>query len=306
MNPIEALRFFRKNKNIPQTHMLPTRSDKSYSRLESGQSKLTYQDLLASLNTLELSLKEFFHLIDLEDNIPIMAIDKQYRKCVSMVNNEQEKAKLLKQFQLLDENQNKNAMEMAIYNDIKLVFHAHWSEIPCINDADIEHILALIQKKDYYTYYDYRMVVNPIIFFQTHQIEKVLNLMYPVAEREQRSFSTLSVANMIYPNIITKYLYKQDLHTASHYLEIAKKISVDKDEFPYHFQLRYLENLTKYLLTRNIKFYTEVLRIIELLGDFGHEELAKSMLKEADQLISGDTYNIKEESFPINVSFMSI
>jgi hypothetical protein len=40
MNPIEALRFFRKNKNIPQTHMLPTRSDKSYSRLESGQSKV--------------------------------------------------------------------------------------------------------------------------------------------------------------------------------------------------------------------------------------------------------------------------
>jgi transcriptional regulator with XRE-family HTH domain len=301
MNAIQALKYFRKKKKITQAEMLPNKSEQAYFRLETGQTKLTYDDLFTSLNTLKLSFNEFFSLIDIEDNMPLIAIDKQYKKCVNMLDNQEEKDKLLDQFNYLDNIESKNSTEMAIYNDIKVIFHPHWPEIPKISDQDIKSILKLVDTTEYYTYYDYRMVVNPIIFFDKKHADIILEKMYPVQDLEQRDFATLSVANMIYPNIITGQLYKKELESALRYIEKAKNGNDHENNYYFHFQIRYLENLTKYLITKEIKYYREVLKIIELHQEFGQNKLAQTMQQEANDLIQGKTYDLEQQIIPNNV-----
>ncbi|MGK0550901.1 helix-turn-helix domain-containing protein [Enterococcus faecalis] len=295
MNTLEALKFFRKKKRISQANMLPGKDAKRYHRLESGQSKLDYEDLFTALNTLELSFKEFFGAIDMEENIPILAIDNQYKNCLYTLDDSAGKKILLRYFHELAAIKEKNTMETALYNDIKVVYHPIWPEIPKIDTADIEHVLNIIKKKTYYTYYDYRMTVNPIIFFDTEKVQYILERMYPIENQKNRDFTTVRIANLIYPNIITGQLYRNNLDQAAYYIQKAKEANVPYDDYHFHFNLHYLDNLTNYLITKETKYLTKILQEIELLEQFGNFELANGIKEEATNLILGkDFYNLDE------------
>lgn len=303
MNTLEALKFFRKKKRISQANMLPGKDAKRYHRLESGQSKLDYEDLFTALNTLELSFKEFFSAIGMEENIPILAIDKQYEKCSAMPNNSKEKKILLHYFHELAAIKEKNTMETALYNDIKVVYHPIWPEIPKIDTADIEHVLNIIKKKTYYTYYDYRMTVNPIIFFDTEKIQYILERMYPIENQKNRDFTTVRIANLIYPNIITGQLYRNNLDQAAYYIQKAKEANVPFNDYNFHFNLHYLDNLTNYLITKETKYLTQILQEIELLEKFGSIQLANGIKQEATDLLSGTkSYDLAQGIIPNNLS----
>jgi transcriptional regulator with XRE-family HTH domain len=301
MKTIDALKFWRKKKKIPQSEMLPGKNEKRYHRIESGLANLEYEDLLTSLNTLELSFKEFFSLIDMEHNIPIMAIEKQFQKCQTMLNNEEEKKKLLSYFYYLDKIEEKNSMETALYNDIKVVYHPIWPEIPQINSNDIEHVLSVIKSKEYYSYYDYRIAANPIIFFPEEQTEEILRLMYPINDQEHRDFATIKVANLIYINIITGQLYKNNLDKAAYYIQQAKSANITYKDYHFHFNLDYLESLTNYLITKGTQYYINMLNTIATLERYGNKALAEGMKNESTNLINGKHFDLTQGIIPNNV-----
>ncbi|EKQ3612519.1 hypothetical protein P4507_001546 [Enterococcus faecalis] len=293
MNALTPLRFFRKKRKINQADMLPHRNTKAYQRLEYGETEISFNDLLVCLNSLQLTPDEYFNMIDIEKNMPILQIEKQLKKCIQEPNNINEKKKLINHFKDLDSISNKNSMQMALYNDIKSYFSNLWREIDTINKKDIEHMLNLISKSSYYTYYDYRMIVNTIIFFSNEDTEFIYKKMFPIQDLENRTFRTLYVAYLFYPNRITRCIYDEDFETAKKYIKLAEKEDISPHNYYFYQKMKYLKNLVYYLSTKKNIYYAKILEVILFFEECRNFDLANSLKQEADNLANGYKYNIE-------------
>ena len=63
MDVLEALKYFRKKKKIAQKDVLPKKGKQTYRRIEIGEAKLSYEDLMTALQSLGITFNEFFHMV---------------------------------------------------------------------------------------------------------------------------------------------------------------------------------------------------------------------------------------------------
>ena len=88
MDVLGALKYFRKRK-IAQKDVLPKRKQ-TYRRIEIGEAKLSYEDLMTALQSLGITFNEFFMVSDTR----IMAsseVKHQIECCQMGLNNTSEK-----------------------------------------------------------------------------------------------------------------------------------------------------------------------------------------------------------------------
>lgn len=293
MNALTPLRFFRKKRKVNQVDMLPHRNTKAYQRLEHGETSISFNDLLVCLNSLQLTPEEYFNMIEIEKNMPILEIENQLKKCTQDHTNITEKKILIDHYKKLKSIENKNSMEMALYNDIKSCFSTLWHEIDPIDKKDIEHMLKIIEKNSYYTYYDYRMIVNTIILFSAEDSNFIHKKMFPITDSENRTFRTLYVAYLFYPNRITRTIYDKDFNTAKELIQLAEQENVSPTNYYFHQKMKYLKNLVFYLETKENTYYAKILEVILFFEECKNFELAKDLKKEADNLANGYNYSIE-------------
>lgn len=60
MDVLGALKYFRKKKKIAQKDVLPKKGKQTYRRIEIGEAKLSYEDLMTALQSLGITFNEFF------------------------------------------------------------------------------------------------------------------------------------------------------------------------------------------------------------------------------------------------------
>ena len=60
MDVLGALKYFRKKKKIAQKDVLPKKGKQTYWRIEIGEAKLSYEDLMTALQSLGITFNEFF------------------------------------------------------------------------------------------------------------------------------------------------------------------------------------------------------------------------------------------------------
>ncbi|MEB7427752.1 hypothetical protein NGC25_10730 [Enterococcus faecalis] len=294
MNALTPLRFFRKKRKINQADMLPHRNTKAYQRLEYGETEISFNDLLVCLNSLQLTPEEYFNMIEIEKNMPILEIEKQLKKCTQNPNNINEKNKLIDHYKKLKSIETKNSMEMALYNDIKSYFSTLWHEIEPINNKDIDNMLKIIKKNSYYTYYDYRMIVNTIILFSKEDTNFIYKKMFPIEDIENRTFRTLYVAYLFYPNRITRAIYDADFNTANKLIQLAEQENVSPNNYYFHQKMKYLKNLVLYLTTKENIYYAKILEVILFFEECKNFELAEDLKQETDNLANGYKYSIED------------
>ena len=136
MDVLEALKYFRKKKKIAQKDVLPKKGKQTYRRIEIGEAKLSYEDLMTALQSLGITFNEFFHMVSETRSTASSKIMHQIECCQMGVNNTSEKKNLIHYFYQLERNPQKNAVEMSIYTDIKLTFSNDWEEIPEFDETD--------------------------------------------------------------------------------------------------------------------------------------------------------------------------
>ncbi|MFC0752171.1 helix-turn-helix domain-containing protein [Enterococcus faecalis] len=301
MDVLGTLKYFRKKKKIAQKDVLPKKGKQTYRRIEIGEAKLSYEDLMTALQSLGITFNEFFFMVSDTRIMASSEVKHQIECCQMGLNNTSEKKNLIHYFYQLERNPHKNALEMSIYTDIKLTFSNDWEEIPEFDETDRMVILALISSKSYYTYYDYQMVTNPAALFSENEVLQILEQMFPVKDAELRDTQTLNVAYGFYLNIITGELYKKNYAKAREYLALVSVTTIPAEIYYIHFNLRYLKNLTYYLYTGKMRYYKEVIAVIDMIESFGDVRLAEGMKKEMLQLTAGQTFNLEKGQFPLNI-----
>ncbi|BDQ52551.1 hypothetical protein EfsSVR2330_00620 [Enterococcus faecalis] len=60
MDVLGALKYFRKKEKIAQKDVLPKKGKQTYRRIEIGEAKLSYEDLMTALQSLGITFNEFF------------------------------------------------------------------------------------------------------------------------------------------------------------------------------------------------------------------------------------------------------
>ncbi|MGC3622876.1 Cro/Cl family transcriptional regulator, partial [Enterococcus faecalis] len=111
---------------------------------------------------------------------------------------------------------------------------------------------------------------------------------------------TLNVAYGFYLNIIKAQLYKKNYAKAREFLALMSVTTIPDEIYYIHFNLRYLINLTYYLYTGKMRYYKEVITVIDMSESFGDARLAEGMKKEMHQLTAGRTFNLDYGQFPVN------
>ncbi|MXS52697.1 Cro/Cl family transcriptional regulator, partial [Enterococcus faecalis] len=96
-------------------------------------------------------------------------------------------------------------------------------------------------------------------------------------------------------------LYKKNYAKAREYLALMSVTTIPAEIYYIHFNLRYLKNLTYYLYTGKMRYYKEVITVIDMIESFGDARLAEGMKKEMLQLTAGRTFNLDYGQFPVNI-----
>ncbi|MGH2173941.1 helix-turn-helix domain-containing protein, partial [Enterococcus faecalis] len=76
---------------------------------------------------------------------------------------------------------------------------------------------------------------------------------------------TLNVAYGFYLNLITAQLYKKNYAQARKYLALMSVTTIPAAIYYIHFNLRYLKNLPYYLYNGKMRYYKEVIAVIDMI-----------------------------------------
>lgn len=90
MDVLEALKYFRKRKNCSE-RCFTKKGKQTYRRIEIGEAKLSYEDLMTALQSLGITFNEFFHMVSETRSTASSKIMHQIECCQMGLNNTSEK-----------------------------------------------------------------------------------------------------------------------------------------------------------------------------------------------------------------------
>ncbi|MBM7688412.1 transcriptional regulator [Enterococcus ureilyticus] len=283
MNLGDTLRFIRTKKDIKQKEMLPNHQDSStYSRIENNQRFVKLNDLATILKQLNIQSEEFFSLTSLDDHQE--TFNYLYYYCGNHPNNKASKKKLLDIYYQIDSKTYRNIQEISNYYAIKCYFHTIWEEVSSITLDEINVIYSTLSNTKYYFCFEYKLLSNLISFFNPQQTKILIQKAYPIKDEDNRDYTTKKFAYNTLINAITVTLYNKDYDSTRKYIKIAKTLDKSNSNYSYRMNLKYLENLTDWLLTGEIKYMQQINNFITILSDIGDTTHANNIKQEVKEL----------------------
>lgn len=286
MNTGETLRFIRTKKNLTQKEILPDHIDPSaYSRVEAQKRPIRINDLQEILANLSITPEEFFSLSALDQE------QQQFRHlfyyCGNHLENKAKKIKLLSYYFELDKKKAKDLRETSNYIAIKNYFSPHWKEIEAISTKEANSIFNQLNQKRFYFQYDYILLSNLVTYFSPTQSDLLISKAYPIELEDDRDYITKKFAYNTLLNLISIRLHEEDHEKAKKYIKIAQRQDKNATNYSFRMNLKYLENLTNYLISGETVYMKQVYNFIENIEDIGDFSYAESVKEEVKKL----TYN---------------
>ncbi|GGD04827.1 hypothetical protein [Enterococcus wangshanyuanii] len=272
----DTIKFFRTMKNIPSSSMFPDHSKSYYSKLENGRSSIKINELNNVLNRLELTTSEFFFYFD--DGFDGEFVNL-FRDCSIHPEDHMRKENLLKHYYSIEMAYSKNSKILAQYYSIKSHFLGKWPNIKSFSNTEKEHIINYLTEKSFYTYYDYVLFSNSIVYFDRRQTLDVTTRMLPIAWESFRDHETKKYAYTAYINIITARIYNKEYDEAKLYIEMAEKEDIKSSNYFFKFSIQYLKNMILFIETEDLVYLNKIYNFISLVEDAGDSSMA-NLLKE--------------------------
>ncbi|MEI5993641.1 helix-turn-helix domain-containing protein [Candidatus Enterococcus mansonii] len=283
MNVEEALYFFRKNKNLKQKDILTHTDTSVYSKIETGKKILRFSELIDILERFSIPLEEFSEY--LEDSMEQKKYRKLFKQCGNNPADNASKHELLEYYNKLAFSKEMHLREMANFIGIKTLFSNFWKEISPVSQEELDQIYELLMEKEYFFQYDYAVLSNTIFLFDDKQIKSLAKKALPVKDIEVRNVETTEFIKNMINNLITTLLRKKEYEESRYYLKLATK-KEGNFTFDYKMVIRYLDNLTSYLITGDDKYKENIFDYIHLLNKLGEQQFAKSIEREVTSILS--------------------
>lgn len=285
MNLGEALYFFRKNRNLRQSDVFEYFHSSVYSKVENGHRTVSYPELVEILERFSIPLNEFSQYLEESENQ--RKLRGLFKQCSNNPKNKEKKDELLRYYNSLKFGENMPLKDMSNYVGIKILFSQKWEEISFLSKKEVATIFNVLEKKKYYFEYDYALLSITISLFDNKQLDKMAKKVLPVQDIEIRNNETIEFLKNMMNNLITTLLRKGEYEKSLEYLKLADlKDKEKKGCLEYRVVLKYLENITMYCKTKEIRYKKSVEYYIDFLYRMNEHSLANSISQELSALVS--------------------
>ncbi|OTN83986.1 hypothetical protein A5819_003536 [Enterococcus sp. 7E2_DIV0204] len=300
---LASLKNIRELRGISQKDIFPNNANHSaYSKLENGTTSLKIDHLDEILNSLDISLEELFHWTYSTDNV------NKFRTIFKEIgrhpNDLEKKKDFLREFYFNDiPIKNMSKKQLSYYCTIKNHFGSIWKEVGLLTKEEIALIVSLLDKKSFYSQYDYTIALNIVQYLTDQQLDSIVSDMLPVKFIEKRTPYLLSSAFNILTNAITCYVYKLDYIKAWDYVQLAEPLVKYTTGYYSKVNLEYSKCLVKRFLERDIRYFDDAWQIINITRAIGDYQTADEMETEINNLSTRADYYLDfkhYESLPIN------
>lgn len=286
MSVRDTLLFFRKIFGLSQEEVFPDKPRSMYTKIESEKQQLRVKDIQEISARYEISISEFFTVYGQfdEDSVWAGIINSTFDNSVSPEQKKENKEKIIDYFNQIKGKKHKSINELRYYYGIKNMFSKLWEEIDPYTEEDLNFAFDYLSTRKYHGYSHYTILMNISTHLKDDKLSEITNIMYPVKYFEYRDHKTRNTTSTIFLNMITAKLYSKEYKKAQEYIDRAHLM--DKQNMNYYLKLSllYLQNLLNYLLTNEIKYYSEIINFVKLVESIGDTQTANQIKEEIEIL----------------------
>lgn len=294
MSISDSLKFFRNHRNFSQQEM-PLEDRSKYSRLENGKTKVS-EDLFAPLSDkLSITVTELLLFADLDTELN--KFQKLIKKGIQTPHDSKIENKIIEHYNRLKKIRKKNSKEMAMYYAIVVPFSKIYSQIEPITKDNITDTFLHLINQTFYGQYDYLLAFNMSLYFSSDQLHTLVQIMFPITNRNQRTIETITYANNLLSNILTVQIYNLEYKKV---IEYAKKFESNElilSDYYYRIHFNYSKYLALYLSKREEKYREEIFKYIGIFEGLGDQLTAGLLTNEVKNLESNPRYYLDLNEF---------
>ncbi|MET3564154.1 transcriptional regulator with XRE-family HTH domain [Enterococcus rotai] len=297
MSISSTMKFLRKARGFSQEQAMPKGMTKfSYSKFENDKQSLKAEQIFEILDNIQVTYQEFYTLLNRKNPLNILR-----EKLISYASDPEKienKTGIIEIFNTLNNKNNLSETEFSTLLDIKGLFGNKFNEIPQIDKNDLKKVKTIINRKKYFTYYDYKLVSNHIMNFDRKDISFFIEAMTPVENIYLRDIETKRVIEQLYINIVTKFMYNNNLNEAKKYLVMAKESNENLKNYYFSIQIQYFDYTLKYLETSETEYLTKLDYLLKIVSDIGDKSAAAIMKEELKVYLEGQSVDVPIGDFP--------
>lgn len=144
--------------------------------------------------------------------------------------------------------------------------------------------------------FDYEIVSNLVFFVNPKELDFLLNRIFPVTESHGTTFD-FCVQQCI-KNLISKFQDQEDYESALKYIDIFKslrELPMFNIDLSLNLEIAYLEQLTKFLQTRDITLFLESVQTAKMFKKLGYIKTYESLDNELKAISQRENFVYPDE-----------
>lgn len=298
MTILNLLKKIRTTKRIKQADMMDSKENASkYSRIENGSTSLKLDQLEDFINTLEMSPDEFFHMAYTENSLAKFKFDlrNDIRSNASKVT---EGYYIKKYFPKHSDIKRMTKLELCYYCIIKNHFFTLRPDIDGMTDEEVRYVLSILRNNHYQLFYDYTIALNAMKFMNGEQIDKLIDAMVPIEDRDIRTPDLINTAFNLLTNAISYNIYNLNYRKASYYVAQAETLVNYTTGYYSKINLEYSKCMVNNFLFKDSTYIQKARNVIQTTRDIGDHFTANEMEKELNILINHPNHYQNRHDFP--------
>lgn len=267
------LKKVRINENKSQNSFINNDLSRSkLSRIESGKTNLSVSELITFLDKLTITEEEFFQMLLPEDS------EKNHIKEKSLrlgMDRELLRDEILSFIIELEK-------KFSDTGDLYYFYHLFYNKnlLGLVKSNDLQFVINYLTSKKMYTYFDYALLSNSIMYLNHFEVKKIVDLMLPELSKLPETNKLQGKINLMFINLLNRGIMTFHENETYEYLKHALK---HNEQFPDYFtkvQLLYLSNLADFRFKKDTQCLENCFDYIDIMEKTGLHELAKESRSE--------------------------
>ena len=242
------------------------------SRIESGKTTISIPELILFLDKLTITEDEFLNFLLPKDSEKV----KIKEKTVSLgLNRKENYDEILKFIKYLD-------IKFKDTGDLYYFYHSFYCKnlIRRIETKDLEFIYNYLLEKKLYTYFDYAMLSNSIMYLSHSKVKKLVGQMLPQISNLPKTNELQGKINQMFINLLNRGIMNYNEIETFDYLKQALEYNETYPDYFTKVQLLYLTSLIDFRFKKNTYALKKCFEYIEIMQKTGLNDVATEAYSE--------------------------
>lgn len=264
-----------------------------YLKIESGERKLTIDEIVRIANKLGIELNELLALAPYETETEIKKLREEITDLLKATSSIRTKKRLKEIYFLLKKRNKLNLEWLNLYLFFAMGFSESSNTIKKPSENDLDYLKEVYADRTFFTFIDYKIYLNAIIIYGLEKCIFLEDKLFPVVFKNLRNFEFISTVFLAYSNMISLCVQQSNYKLGFKYLKDALKFENREIDYFSKTQFLYLEELLYYIQfteQKNSKKALESLinahNYVSFIEKLGDTRKSKTMYDEIGRITS--------------------